>query len=115
MVAVELATGQNILLAASTYADIGPVPSAIRLSAYSTTTIAPSTNIPTAKISPNMTIFEIVTPITPSKTKHNKKEVGIAKPTRIAPLDPNDVSTTIMTRAIAVRTEPSNCPTILAT
>ena len=77
VVAVELATGQNIRLAASTYADIGPVPSAIRLSAYSTTTIAPSTSIPTAKINPNITILEIVTPITPSSTKHNKKEVGI--------------------------------------
>ena len=115
VVAVELTTGQNIRLAASTYADIGPVPSAIRLSAYSTTTIAPSTNIPTARIKPNITMLEIVTPITPSKTKHSKKEVGIAKPTRIAPREPNDTKTTIMTRAIAVRTEPSNCPTMLAT
>ena len=62
-----------------------------------------------------MTIFDIVTPIKPNKTKHNKNDVGIENPTSSAALVPSDVSTTIITNAMAVRTEPSNCLTILST
>ena len=87
----------------------------MRLSAYSTTTIAPSTNMPTARIRPNITIFEIEIPITARKTKHSRKEVGMAKPTRKAGRDPRAAKTTIITRAMAVRTDPSNCLTILST
>ena len=87
----------------------------MRLSAYSTTTIAPSTSIPTAKIKPNITILEIDMPIIASSAKHNKKDVGIAKPTKRADLIPKDAKTTIMTSAIAVKTELSSCPTIPST
>ena len=46
----------------------------IRLSAYSTTTMAPSTSMPTARIRPNITMFEIVTAHHAQRnTKHNKE------------------------------------------
>jgi hypothetical protein len=66
-------------------------------------------------MSPNITIFEIVTPISPNKTKQSKNDVGIEKPTRRAALVPSEVSTTIITNAIAVKTDPSSCLTILST
>ena len=84
----------------------------MRLSAYSTMTIAPSTSIPTARISPNITILEIGTPIAPSSRKVSRNEVGIAKPTSNAERVPSVASTTIITSAIAVRTEPSSWLTI---
>ena len=87
----------------------------IRLSAYSTTTIAPSTNIPTARIKPNITMFDIAMPITDINAKHNRNDVGIAKPTSNADLIPKDANTTIITSAIAVRTELSSCPTMPST
>ena len=80
----------------------------MRLSAYSTTTMAPSTSIPTARIRPNMTMFEIETPITARKAKQSRKEVGIAKPTSRAARLPREARTTIITSATAVRTEPSS-------
>ena len=94
---------------------LGPVPSAIRLSAYSTTTMAPSTNIPTASISPNITILEIVIPDIPIRAKAKRKDVGIAKPTRSADRIPSAAKTTIITRAMAVKTEPSSWLTISET
>ena len=107
--------GQNMRLAASPYACIGPAPSEMRLSAYSTTTMAPSTNMPTAKISPNMTMFEIEMPMTARNAKQSKNDVGMANPTKKAGRDPSAARTTIITKAMAVRTEPSNCLTILST
>ena len=62
----------------------------MRLSAYSTTTMAPSTNIPTAKIRPNITIFEMVMSMTPKSTKQSKNDVGIEKPTKSAARVPNE-------------------------
>ena len=115
VVAVEETMGQNILLAAEPYASIGPVPSAMRLSAYSTTTMAPSTNIPTASINPNITILEIVIPDIPISAKAKRKEVGIAKPTRRADRIPSAAKTTIITRAMAVKTDPSSWLTISET
>ena len=115
VVAVDEMIGQNMRFAASVYAAIGPEPSLIFLSAYSTTTIAPSTSIPTARIRPNITMFEIVISITAKRAKHKRKDVGIAKPTNKAGLVPKAARTTIITNAIAVRTEPSSWLTIDAT
>ena len=84
----------------------------MRLSAYSTTTMAPSTSIPTARISPNITMFEIDTPIAASSAKHSRNEVGIANPTSSAARLPRLDSTTIITSAIAVSTDPSSWLTI---
>ena len=74
--------------------------------------MAPSTNIPTARIRPNITMLEIDIPIKASSTKHNRNEVGIAKPTSRAARMPSAANTTIITNAIAVNTEPCSCWTI---
>ena len=60
-------------------------------------------------------MFDIVIPINPNRTKQSKNDVGIENPTSNAALVPSDVSTTIITKAIAVKTDPSNCLTILST
>ena len=112
VVAVDDTTGQNMRFAASVKAAIGPVPSEMRRSAYSTTTMAPSTSMPTARISPNMTMLEIVIPTTAMIAKQRRNEVGIAKPTRSAERVPSAASTTIITSAMAVSTDPSSCVTI---
>ena len=57
---VEETTGQNIRLPASVYASLRGMPSAIFRSAYSVTTMPPSTRMPTAITMPNMTIMLIV-------------------------------------------------------
>ena len=60
-------------------------------------------------------MFDIVIPINPNRTKQSKNDVGIENPTSNAALVPSDVSTTIITKAIAVKTDPYNCLTILST
>ena len=112
VVAVDDTTGQTMRFAASTKACIGPVPARIRLSAYSTTTMAPSTSMPTERIRPNMTMFEMATPMTARNAKQSRNEVGMAKPTSSAERVPRVARTTIMTSAMAVRTEPSSWFTI---
>ena len=57
-------------------------------------------------------MFDIAMPITDINAKHNRNDVGIAKPTSNADLIPKDANTTIITSAIAVRTELSSCPTM---
>ena len=115
VVAVEEMIGQNIRLAAAAYARIGPTPRSTSLSAYSTTTIAPSTSIPTARIRPNITMLEIEIPKTASSAKHKRNEVGIAKPTNKDGRIPSEASTTIITSAIAVSTEASSWLTMPST
>ena len=56
VVPIEIVTGQNILFAENLYASILSKPSAIFLSAYSTTTTQPSINIPKDINSPKQTI-----------------------------------------------------------
>ena len=77
--------------------------------------MAPSTSIPTERMSPNITMLEIEIPITARKAKHSMNEVGMAKPTSSAERMPSEASTTIMTSAMAVSTEPSSWPTIDST
>ena len=60
-------------------------------------------------------MLEMVTPIIANSTKHSKNEVGMAKPTSKAARLPRLARITIITSAIAVKTEPSSCPTIEAT
>ena len=57
-------------------------------------------------------MLEIEIPITARKAKHSMNEVGIAKPTSSAERTPSEASTTIITSAIAVSTEPSSCWTM---
>ena len=61
-----------------------------------------------------MTMLEIVIPMTASRAKHSKNEVGIAKPTNRVGRVSKDASTTIMTKAMAFRTDPSSWLTIVA-
>ena len=56
VVRVPLTTGQNIRLAAAAKACSRGRPSASLRSAYSTTTMPPSTRMPTASTMPNITI-----------------------------------------------------------
>ena len=60
-------------------------------------------------------MFEIDIPMTAISAKHNKNDVGIANPTSRADLIPKEASTTIITSAIAVKTELSSCPTMPST
>ena len=64
---------------------------------------------------PNITILEIVIPDIPIRAKARRKEVGIANPTSKADLIPSAAKTTIITNAIAVKTEPSSWLTISET
>ena len=57
------------------------MPSAIFRSAYSTTTMPPSTRMPTASTRPNMTIWFSVTPMALSIRKASMKQAGMAAPT----------------------------------
>ena len=59
-----------------------------------------------------MTMLLIATPSTANSAKVNRNEVGIAKPTSSAERIPSEASTTIITSAIAVMTEPSSWLTI---
>jgi hypothetical protein len=77
--------------------------------------MAPSTSMPTARIRPNITMLEIGMPMMPRRMKHSRNEVGIAKPTSIAERVPSAASTTIITSAMAVRTEPSSWRTMPST
>ena len=91
---------------------MGPVPLATSLSAYSTTTMAPSTSMPTARISPNMTMLLIDRPSACMSAKDSRNEHGMAIPTSRAERKPSAANTTIMTKMIAVATEPSSWPTM---
>ena len=62
-----------------------------------------------------MTMFEIEIPISARNAKHRRNDVGIAKPTNSAARMPSAANTTIITNAIAVNTDPSNCCTMLST
>ena len=77
--------------------------------------MAPSTSILTARISPNITMFDIVTPITANSAKVSRNAAGTANPTSSADRVPRLAGTTIITRAMAVSTDPSVCATMLST
>ena len=60
-------------------------------------------------------MLEMETPITARNAKQRRNEVGMAKPTSSAERGPSEASTTIITRAMAVRTLPWSCCTIEST
>ncbi len=60
-------------------------------------------------------MFEMVISSIASSAKHNRNEVGIAKPTSSAARVPSEASTTIITSAMAVSTDPSSWLTMEAT
>ena len=105
VVAVEDTTGQNINFAARGNASDAGMPSEILRFAYSVTTIAPSTNMPTHSTIPNMTIMLTVNPAADRIKKPIMNEVGIAMPTNNPDPTPSDATTMIITSAMAVRIE----------
>ena len=98
VVTVEAIIDKAIRLDASAYASFLFIPSIIFLSAYSVITIAPSTNIPTASISPNNTTIFMPISITPKNSIPIKNDIGIENPTRRPVLTPNINTTHIITR-----------------
>ena len=82
VVAVEDIIGSAIFFDAFAYASFIESPSFNFLSAYSTTTMAPSTSNPIDKISANNTTILIVKPITERAKIPDKKDPGIDIPTK---------------------------------
>jgi hypothetical protein len=60
-------------------------------------------------------MLEIGMPMMPRRMKHRRNDVGIAKPTSMAERVPSAARTTIITSAMAVRTEPSSWRTMSST
>ena len=80
------------------------MPSAILRSAYSTTTVAPSTSMPTARISENSTTMLTVRPIVPSTAMPQRNETGTARPTSSDERRPSIATMMIMVSATAAST-----------
>ena len=99
---IETFIGKDIFFEALANASFTLRPSLIFLSAYSTTTIAPSTKRPTDKINANKTTIFIVNPITDRANSPDKKEPGMDTPTNKPDLIPKAPSIIIKTRIIAV-------------
>ena len=104
VVAVEAVIGQAMRLAAWAYASRLWTPSAIRRSANSVTTMAPSTSIPTARIRLNRTTMFMVRPSVEMTRMPVRNEPGIASPTSPAVRAPSAPMTTIITRITAAIT-----------
>ena len=102
VVAVDAMMGQAMRVAAAPYASRRRAPSAILRSAYSTTTIAPSTSIPTDRISANSTTTFTVSPDRYRIRIPVSSDPGTATPTRPAARGPRAQSITIMTSTIAL-------------
>ncbi len=102
VVRVPLTTGQNIRLPAAAKACSLGRPSAIFRSAYSTTTMPPSTRMPTASTMPNITIWFSVTPLAWIIRKAIRKQAGIARPTMIPWRIPRLATMIIITSRLAV-------------
>ena len=104
VVAVEDIIGSAIFFEASPYARTTVKPYFSFLSAYSTTTIAPSTRRPTDKIRAKSTTMFIVKPIIDRANKPDKKEPGMDKPTKRPDLTPSAPRIIINTNIIAAIT-----------
>ena len=104
VVAVDAVMGQAMRFEASPNACLRGAPSFILRSAYSVTTMAPSTNIPTANISANNTMLFSVKPKLSMQSKEIRKDPGMAIATSKAERIPRVQSTTIMTNKVEVMT-----------
>ena len=104
VVAVDEIIGSAIFFEALAYDSLTESPSCNFLSAYSTTTIAPSTSNPTDNIRANNTTIFIVNPIIDKAKRPDKNEPGIEIPTKKPDLTPNAPSIIIKTKIIAAIT-----------
>ncbi len=102
VVPVEATIGQNILFDAFRKASLRGLPFSVSFFAYSTTTIAPSTSIPTVNTKPNRTIIFTVIPSRFITRKLIINVIGILSPTNIAGPMPSTAIIVIMTRTTAV-------------
>ena len=104
VVAVEAMIGHAMRFAAKAYARGPSSPSASFRSAYSVTTMAPSTSMPTARISENRTTMLTVSPRSDSTRMPVRNDPGMAMPTSPAVRTPKAPTTTIMTSRTALMT-----------
>ena len=89
VVQVDAMIGHAIRRAALEYASWRSMPSAMRRSANSVTTIAPSTSRPTAMINANSTIMLMLMPKDAMVSIASRKLPGIATPTRMPARTPS--------------------------
>ena len=104
-VRVDAVTGPAILRLASTKAVRRSCPSAMRRSAYSTTMMASSTNMPTARIRLNSTTRFTVKPAICRPKIPIRKLAGMANPIRMDERTVKAYRMTMNTKTTAVRTE----------
>ena len=98
VVAVEAIIGQAISPTPFFVASKEPIPSAISLYTFSTTTIPLSTNIPSANTNEKSTIIFKLTPAKFSRRNEINIESGIATPTNKAFLNPRKNNSTPTTK-----------------
>ncbi len=104
VVAVAAMIGQAMRRAAASKARLRGRPSAILRSASSTTTMAPSTSMPTAMIRLNSTTMLMVSPPAASARMAARKEPGMATPTSRALRTPRMPMMTMNTSSTAAST-----------
>ena len=104
VVPVDAVIGHAILLADLLYASSRDIPAAICRSANSVTTIAPSTNIPTARIRLKSTTILIDSPKEAKTRIPSRKDPGIAIPTSKPERHPSAPMMIIITNKIALIT-----------
>ena len=116
VVAVEIIIGKAISPIPFLAASILVIPSSsIKRYTFSTTTIPLSTSIPSPIISPKSTIVFKVYPNAPKIIKDINIDIGIAKPTNNAFLNPRkniNTMTTKITPKIILFTKSSTCPIV---
>ena len=104
VVAVEAMIGHDMRFAANAKARSGGSPSRSLRSAYSVTTMAPSTSMPTASMSENRTTILIVSPRTANTRMPVRNDPGMASPTRMPLRTPKAPMITIRTNRTALST-----------
>ena len=97
----ELVIGHAMALAAARKASRFGSPSIILRSAYSTSTMAPSTSMPAARIRLNSTTTLMVRPASDSARMPIRNEAGMAMPTMVPPRTPSAPMMTIITSRMA--------------
>ena len=116
VVAVEIIIGNAISPIPFLAASIRVIPSSsIKRYTFSTTTIPLSTSIPSPIINPNNTIVFKVYPKAPNIIKDMNMDIGMAKPTKMAFLNPKkniNTMTTKITPKIILFTKSSTWPMV---
>ena len=104
VVAVDAVIGHAIRFAARAKALLNGSPSRILRSAYSVTTMAPSTSMPTERIRENSTTMFTVRPSALRTRIAVRNDPGMAMATRMPERRPSAATTAIITRRTALKT-----------